>query len=74
MLDTTATRSPAMMTGTASGSSTRTSRRSWPKPMAVAACRTGGGTERSPSTTFGTSTHRENRLSGMITVASPRPV
>ena len=74
MLDTTATRSPAITMGTAIGSSTCTRRRSVPKPIAVAACRTGSGTERRPSTTFGTSTHSENRASGMITVVSVRPV
>src|SRR5262245_57780219 len=56
MLDTVAMRSPAMMTGIAIGNSTWTSRRSWPNPIAVAACRTGSGTPRSPSTTLGTST------------------
>ena len=74
MLETVATRSPAMMTGIATGSSTCASRRSGPKPMAVAAWRTGSGTERSPSTTLGTSTHSENSVSGMITVASDSPV
>ena len=42
--------------------------------MAVAACRTGSGTERRPSTTAGTSMHSENSVSGMITVVSDRPV
>ena len=42
--------------------------------MAVAACRTGSGTERSPSTTFGSRTHSENSVSGMITVVSVSPV
>ena len=74
MLDTVATRRPAMMTGTASGSSTCTVRRSAPKPMATAACWTGGGTARSPSTTFGISTDSENKVSGMITVQSVSPV
>ena len=74
MLDTVATRRPAMMIGTASGSSTCTVRRSVPKPIAVAAWRTGCGTDRRPSTTLGISTDSENRVSGMITVQSVRPV
>src|ERR1017187_2242402 len=74
MLDTVATRSPAITIGAATGSSTWASLRSAPKPMAVAACRTGSGTERSPSTTAGTSTHSENSVSGMITVVSDSPV
>ena len=69
-----ATRSPAITIGTATGSSTWTRRRSVPNPMAVAAWRTGSGTDRMPSTTLGTSTHSENSVSGMITVVSVRPV
>ena len=63
-----------MMTGMASGSSTWMTRRSEPKPIASAAWRTGGGTDRRPSTTFGIRTDSENRVSGMITVQSVRPV
>src|ERR1017187_4736664 len=74
MLETVAIRSPAITMGTAIGSSTWTMRRSVPKPMAVAACRTGSGTARSPSTTFGSRTHSENSVSGMITVVSVSPV
>ena len=74
MLDTTATRRPAITMGTASGSSTWTRRRVVPKPIAVAACRTGSGTERRPSTTAGSRTHSENSVSGMITVVSVSPV
>ena len=74
MLDTTAMRSPAITTGMASGSSTRSRRRVGPKPIAVAAWRTGSGTERSPSTTLGTSTHSENRVSGISSVRLPSPV
>src|ERR1019366_7545522 len=70
MLETVAIRSPALTMGTAIGSSTWIRRRSVPKPMAVAACRTGSGTARSPSTTFGSRTHSENSVSGMITVVS----
>lgn len=58
MDETAATRVPAMTIGTAIGSSTRRRRRSGPKPIAVAACRTGSDTDARPSTTFGTSTDR----------------
>ena len=59
MLDTAAIRRPAMTTGVAMGSSTVASRRQLPKPIATAACLTGSGTERSPSTTLGNSTASE---------------
>ena len=59
MLDTVATRRPAKITGMASGSSTRASRRNQPYPMAVADCFTATGTDRSPSTTLRTSSASE---------------
>ena len=74
MDDTAATRVPAMTIGTAIGSSTRRRRRSGPKPMAVAACRTGSDTDASPSTTFGTSTDRLYSVSGIMTVDAVSPV
>ena len=52
---TAATRSPAEITGTASGSSTAKKRRTRPKPIAVAAWRTCSGTEPRPSATVRTS-------------------
>ncbi len=52
---TAATRRPAAITGTASGSSTDQKRRTRPMPMAVAACTTSSGTEPSPSATVRTS-------------------
>ena len=55
MFDTVATRSPAKITGMASGSSTRARRRNQPKPTAVADCLTLAGTDRRPSTTLRTS-------------------
>ena len=73
MLDTTPTRSPPMITGAASGSSTITRRRVAPYPIAVAACLTGAGTARSPSTTFGRMTHSEKAVSPMMTVVSVSP-
>jgi len=73
MLETTPTRSPPMITGRASGSSTVTRRRSPPYPIAVAACVTGAGTERRPSTTFGRMTQSENTVSAMMTVVSESP-
>nr|BFE83157.1 hypothetical protein GCM10020093_057580 [Planobispora longispora] len=56
MLETVATRSPAITTGTAIGSSTASSLRAGVKPMATADWRTCSGTESSPSTTAGSST------------------
>lgn len=58
MLDTVATRSPAMTAGTAIGNWTWKYRRTGPKPMAVAAASVSCGTERTPSTIAGTSTTR----------------
>ena len=72
-LDTTPTRSPAMITGVASGSSTVIRRRSGPYPIAVAACLTGLGTPRRPSTTFGRITQSENTVSPITTVVSVSP-
>ena len=74
MLDTIPTRSPPMITGTASGSSTMTRRRSGPYPIAVAACRTEAGTPRRPATTFGRMTQSEKSASATITfvLVSPR--
>ena len=54
-LDTTATRRPAEMTGTAMGSSTLKNRPSGVKPRAVAAWRVSSGTDASPSATTRTS-------------------
>ncbi len=48
-VETVATRSPAMITGSASGSSILSSSRPAPYPRPVAASRTSSGTERSPS-------------------------
>jgi hypothetical protein len=49
MFDTVATRSPAISTGTDSGSSTSTNRRAGRKPIAVAAATTIAGTAASAS-------------------------
>ena len=48
-VETVATRRPAMITGSASGSSTRNSSRPAPYPSPVADSRTSSGTARSPS-------------------------
>ena len=59
MLDTAAIRRPGDHDGGGDGKLNRTSRRQVPKPIATAACLTGSGTERSPSTTLGNSTASE---------------
>src|SRR5882757_8879759 len=65
--DTVATRNPAAITGTAIGSSTLTSRRNEPKPIAVAACVTSSGTDPNPSATTRTSSATEYTLSAIGT-------
>ncbi|OLT28833.1 hypothetical protein BJF83_13610 [Nocardiopsis sp. CNR-923] len=74
MVATEATRSPAMITGTATGVSTNTRRRSGPNPIATAAWRTWSGTCRSPSTTLGNRMTSVYSASGMTAVQSLNPV
>ena len=74
IVETVATRSPATIAGSASGSSTRRSTCASVRPIARAASSTSGGAARSPASTLRKRTRSVYETSAIWTVSTPMPV